>query len=217
MKPVALVLLCLVRSHGSRRVKTPIRWLCLRTFAYFALSESRELRPGQVDQLCQAVDLGAYLNGCFDGKGGFKLSAYRPLRKGLPEAETRLYLRQLHDLEKGRPRRGEWPATLHYRQRVTEVSLNYLARLAGLRQRPVLLAICSLIQLLDDLLDHHQDLELGLPTLVADGAPAPAMLARDFWLALRVHKEPEERPVVACGWCVYVMVRLFVLCSRSWR
>lgn len=197
------------------RAKTPIRWLCLRTFAYFGLSESRELDSEELDMLCRAVDLGAYLNRCFDGKGPFDPAEYRQVRQGLPGEPTRLYLRQLRELEYGRPDRHDWPEVLHYRREVTWVSLCYLFSLVDLRSRPVLLDLCSLIQLADDLLDQRVDQRLGLPSLVTAAAPRPSLLASSFWRELRSHPAREEWPVVVCGGFVYLMVLLLALCSRS--
>ncbi|MCA9781004.1 MAG: hypothetical protein KC800_30000, partial [Candidatus Eremiobacteraeota bacterium] len=122
------------------------------------------------------------------------------------------YLRQLRDLEMSRPELEDWRSIYHYRRSVLEVSLNYLFHLSGLDSRRVLLPLCSLVQLADDVLDRSVDEKLGLPTFVSVGGPCPRTLAEEFWDELRTYRAPEDRPFLATGWLVYLFTRVVIAC-----
>ena len=205
----------LMATPGSEKPKTPIRWLCLRAFSYLAEVESRSLDGERLDQLCRAMEFGIFLNRCFDGKGSFSLGRYRELRRPLDVGFTRDYLRGLKRLEARQPAVQNWKAVFQYRRDVLRVSLGYLFNLSGLRQRDVLLPICSMVQLVDDVLDQKTDKELGLPTFVTADGPSAAELARLFWEELRSGREPEEMPFVISGWLVYLFTRFMILCFRA--
>jgi hypothetical protein len=167
------------------------------------------------DILNQALELGVYLNRCFDRKSAFQMSEYRRLRRQLPPEPTRLYLSELKALEKSRSNLTEWNAVFQYRRAVLEVSLNYLFRLSSLQKHPVLLPLCSLIQLVDDVLDQRIDTELGLPTFLSSDGPGPKQLAQGFWSEIRSHRKSEDRPFVLAGWLVYLFTRIVVFCRPS--
>jgi hypothetical protein len=83
-----------------------------------------------------------------------------------------------------------------------------------LQNREVLLPLCSLIQLVDDVWDQAIDEQLGLPTFLSPDGPAPRQLAWDFWKELSSHRAPEDRPFVVAGWFVYLFTRAVILCRR---
>lgn len=199
-----------IRPVGTlSKPKTPIRWLCLKSFSYIARTQNQCLTA---DTLNRAMELGVYLNRCFDRKCLFQAPVYRRLRKELPLPPTRRYLRQLRDLEMSRPELEDWRSIYHYRRSVLEVSLNYLFHLSGLDSRRVLLPLCSLVQLADDVLDRSVDEKLGLPTFVSVGGPCPRTLAEEFWDELRTYRAPEDRPFLATGWLVYLFTRVVIAC-----
>jgi hypothetical protein len=202
----------LFSPFGPRRPKTPIRWLCLKSFSYLGEVQNRSLVQNRFDILNQALELGVYLNRCFDRKHAFRVSEYRELRRELPSEPTRLYLSQLKSLEVNQPPRCDWTSIFHYRRSVLQISLNYLFRLSRLQSRAVLLPLCSLIQLVDDVLDQRLDRELELPTFLAPGGPQPRDLAQTFWSEVRANKSPEDRPFVLAGWLVYLFTRIVILC-----
>lgn len=205
----------LFAAPGSESPKTPIRWLCLRAFSYLAEVESQSLDGERLDQLCRAMELGIFLNRCFDGKRPFSSGRYRELRKPLDSRSTREYLKRLKSLEASQPAPQNWMEVFAYRRDVLEVSLGYLFKLSGLRQRDVLLPICSMVQLVDDVLDQKTDKELGLPTFVTADGPSAADLARMFWRELRFEREAEELPFVVSGWLVYIFARFMIVCFRA--
>lgn len=194
--------------RGMRVPRTPVRWLCLKAFSYLALSSGRRLEPRQWDAMCQTIELGIFLNRCFDGKTHFSAFHYRRLRRGLPEPVTRDYLRKLRQAESGRPRGRDWPSVMAYRRAVLELSLDALFRLAELPPRPVLLPLTFLIQLVDDILDQRLDRQLGLPTLLTAQGPPAHRQARELWGELKTHRQPQDRPIVALGFLVYFLARL---------
>ena len=199
----------------SQRPRTPIRWLCLRAFSYLGEVESRSLDGERLDQLCRAMELGIFLNRCFDGKRPFSSGRYRELRRPLDGRSTREYLRRLKSLEASQPASQNWKAVFQYRRDVLEISLRYLFNLSGIRQRDVLLPICSMVQLVDDVLDQKTDRKLGLPTFVTADGPSASQLARMFWQELRTGREPEEMPFVVSGWLVYLLARFTILCFKA--
>lgn len=200
--------------HGQRPPRTPIRWLCLRAFCYLAATSGRSLSQGQLDGLTQTIELGVFLNRCFDGKSAFSPSTYRRLRRGLPSEPLRMYLRQLRDCEKGRPGGGEWARVQFYRREVLRISLQVLFRLAEIPPRDVLLPLVCQIQLTDDILDRGIDRALGLPTLIHPEAPPASQQARDLWTELKSYQRPADAPVVALGFLVYLLSRLAALSCR---
>ena len=206
------LLLGVLHPFGTRRPKTPIRWLCLKSFTYLAQAQNQKVAAKRCDLLNQAIELGVYLNRCFDRKCRFQIPVYRGLRKDLPPHPTREYLSQLRALEQNRPDFDDWSSVYHYRRSVLEISLAYLFRLSHLQNREVLLPLCSLIQLVDDVLDKAVDERLGLPTFLSVSGPAPGQLARDFWSELRSHRAPEDRPFVVTGWFVYLLARTVIVC-----
>jgi hypothetical protein len=166
--------------------------------------------------MCQVLDLGVYLNRCFDGKGRFSASVYRRLRQGLPDEPLREYLRALREAEAGRPNgtgTGDWRAVRAYRRSVLELSLRLLFRLAELTPRPVLVPLTFLIQLLDDILDHRIDRRLGLPTLITAGGPSAGQHADELWSELKGHRQAVDRPFVVLGFPVYLAART---AARLW-
>jgi hypothetical protein len=186
--------------------------LCLKTFSYLARTQSVVLASKQIDELCQAVELGVFLNRCFDGKTRFERKRYRTLRHGLPTQPTRTYLTALRLLEQNRPCPKDWLSVYQYRRGVLQVSLRFLFELAELRVRPTLLPLCSQIQLIDDILDKRLDSSLGLPTFATARGADSSALANKFWRELRDSKDPDELPIVAGGWLVYLLARLVILC-----
>lgn len=205
----------ILQPFGSRKPKTPIRWLCLKSFSYLARAQNQKMLSQRCDLLNQAIELGVYLNRCFDRKCRFQVPVYRGLRKDLPSHPTRQYLTQLRVLEQNQPDNHDWNSIYHYRRSVLDVSLAYLFRLSHLQHREVLLPLCSLVQLVDDVLDRAIDERLGLPTFLSVDGPAPRQLAWDFWSELRSHRAPEDRPFVVTGWLVYLFTRAVILCRPA--
>ena len=197
--------------HGRRPPRTPIRWLCLRAFCYLAASSRRSLSHIQLDTLTQTIELGVYLNRCFDGKRAFSARRYRALRQGLPDEPLRIYLRELRACEQERPRGGDWASIRAYRREVLRISLRVLHKLAGLPPREVLIPLVCLIQLTDDILDREIDAGLSLPTLMHPGGPPARQQARELWQELKGHREPGDGPLVAVGFLVYLLSRLTAL------
>lgn len=210
----ALVTSLLVRT-GSRQPKTFVRWLCLRAFVYLSLIQSRRLCRLSLDQLSQAVELGVFLNRCFDGKREFCGQRYRGLRRGLPEAAARQYLRELRSLETQRAHGSDWYYVYLYRRGVLRVSLDFLFSIVGVSSRPSLLEVCSMIQLVDDVLDQKLDRRLSLPTFLFEGGPEPAALARKFWSELREKSQFEDLPFLLGGGVCYLFTRAVILCYRT--
>lgn len=208
-------MLSLLPAPGRESPKTPIRWLCIRAFSYLGLVERRSLDSITLDRLCQAMELGIFLNRCFDGKSSFCSARYRDLRRPLPHSPTQEYLRELRGLEQEQPDLSAWKDVYQYRRGVLKVSLSYLFTLAKLRDRSVLLPICSLVQLIDDVLDRKTDSQLKLPTFITADGPAASALAKGFWRELRDGREPDEMPFVASGWLVYLLARLVIVCCRD--
>lgn len=204
---------CLSAPRQSHRPRTPVRWLCLGAFRYLAASSGRSLEPWRLEQLGRLLELGVYLNRCFDGKAGFSPSLYRRLRRGLPPVPLREYLRQLRAIERGRPSAGNWSQVQRYRRAVIDLSLKTLFRLADLPAREVLSPLVCQIQLIDDILDQRLDRALGLPTLLTAGGPSAQQQARALWLELKSHSRASERPLVALGFPVYLLARVCALLS----
>lgn len=194
--------------YGERRSRTPVRWLCLRAFCYLAATTGGRLRPIQLDQMSQLVDLGIFLNRCFDGKTRFSSGRYRKLRRGLPDGPVRDYLQALKRAETGRPSLSDWKAVQAYRRSVLDLSLQALFSLAELRYHDALSPLVCLIQLVDDILDRHLDRTLELPTLVTSNGPTALVQAQRLWEELKSHRRPEDRPLVALGFLVYLLARL---------
>lgn len=196
MKFYLLALRCLFGWRG--RARTPVRWLCLRAFDYLARCHRGPLRGDQLTLLGQALELGVFLNRYYDGKAVLCRRTYLRLRRPLPEAETLIYLRALRQAERLRPAAAS-PAACDYRRRVSQLSLDFLARLVELPMPPVVLTLVTQIQLLDDLLDRNLDRELGLPTMLSSGdfdaAHHARLLRRELWEC----RQECERPLVACG------------------
>jgi hypothetical protein len=205
----------LLSPFGPKQPRTPIRWLCLKSFSYLGEVQNKSLAKSRFDLLNQAIELGVYLNRCFDRKHAFRLSEYRRLRKELPAEPTRTYLRELKTLELERSHLFEWSAVFHYRRSVLQVSLNYLFCLSRLQNRQVLLPLCSLIQLMDDVLDQELDRELGLPTFLCADGPQPSILAASFWGEIRSNRSAEDRPFVLAGWFVYLFARILIMCRPA--
>ncbi len=195
---------------GLRPARTPIRWLCLRTFRYAAWTSGSELGDTRYDQLAQLLELGVFLNRCLDGKGGFCPGRYRSLRRGLPQAPLRRYLRALRTSERSRPSPpdGDWASICAYRREVSDLSLLALFELAEIPQRPVLSPLVGLVQLVDDILDQEIDHRLGLPNLLGQGAPSAREQAVLLWKELRGHRERADAPLVGVGFSVYLLARL---------
>lgn len=202
-------------APGRHRPRTPVRWLCLSAFRYLAASSGRSLEPWRLEQLGRLLELGVYLNRCFDGKASFSPLLYRHLRRGLPPVPLREYLRQLRAIERGRPSAGEWSQVQRYRREVIDLSLKTLFRLADLPAREVLSPLVCQIQLIDDILDQRLDRALGLPTLLTAGGPSASEQARALWAELKGHEGPPDRPLVALGFLVYLLARVCaLLCPR---
>ncbi|MFA5506285.1 MAG: hypothetical protein WC314_12920 [Vulcanimicrobiota bacterium] len=202
----------LLSPFGTWKPKTPIRWLCLKSFSYLAHAQNNPIEKGRFDVLNQALELGIYLNRCFDGKCRFQSWEYRKLRRDLPGAATTIYLRDLRNLEQNRPDRHDWQAIFHYRRGVLAVSLDYLFELSKVPRRGVLLPLVSLVQLIDDILDKQIDDRLGLPTFLCSEGPHPAEIAHLFWQEIKVHEAPLDRPFVFTGWLVFVLSRAVSAC-----
>lgn len=192
-------------SPLPKRPGTPIRWLCLKAFQYQKLLSQAPLSAASSELLNQALELGVFLNRCFDGKANFSKRTYRTLRDGLPSEPLRQYLRELRDLEQNRFRCHDWESIHHYRREVLRVSLQLLSRLAGVKLNPVLLELCSLIQLADDLIDHNLDQRLSLPTFLAAGAPHPARQALIFWSNLVGSCRTGDAPFLLGGWVALIL------------
>ena len=197
--------------HGRRQPGTPVRWLCLRAFCYLAASSQRSLSHTQLDTLTQTIELGVYLNRCFDGKRTFTARRYKTLRRGLPDKPLQTYLRELRVCERDRPRDGNWTRIRAYRREVLRISLGVLHNLAGLPTRQVLLPLVCLIQLTDDIIDRKIDARLSLPTLMHPGAPSAPEQARELWQELKGNHEAGDEPLVAVGFLVYLLCRLMAL------
>lgn len=209
MNPWRLAVGSLWGAAGSRRVQTPIRWLCLRAFRYTAWTSGFELRSETFDQLAQLLELGVFLNRCLDGKANFCPRRYRSLRRGLPSAPLRRYLRALRSAERSRPSpEGDWTSTRAYRREVSDLSLLALFEVAEIPSRPVLSPLVGLVQLVDDVLDQEIDRHLGLPNLVGQDAPSAAEQACLLWRELRSHREVCDAPLVGVGFLVYLLARL---------
>lgn len=216
MLRVAKNLWCsLLEPGGQDKPKTPVRWLCQRTFCYLARVQSVQLDALTHDHLCRGVELGVFLNRYFDRKTQFNAREYRAMRKALPKEPTERYLHSLKELEQNRPLCNDWCRVFDYRRAVLWVSLHYLFQLAQLAKRDILLPICSLIQLTDDVLDRKLDEELGLPTFVTAPGPAPRQLAREFWMELKMQRGPGDFPIVLGGLGAYLLCRFVILCSRN--
>ena len=205
----------LFRPLQCRRPKTVVRWLCLRAFVYLGHTQSQNLPTPRLNKLIQAVELGVFLNRWFDKKEPFNRKRYRALRTGLPAQPTQDYLKKLRTLERHRPEMEDWPRVFLYRRTVLEISLSYLFTLSGLSERAILLPLCSLIQLTDDVLDKRTDEAKALPTFLTSPGPPAHQLALQFWEELRRKREPHDTPIVAGGWLAYLLCRVVILCSPS--
>jgi len=208
--------LCLMQPSGRNKPPTPVRWLCLKALTYIAYSEKRELPTETLDALVAALELGVTINRFYDGKRRLPVGRYRYLREKLPPEPTSSYLGRIRGLERRRPQCDDWPAVYQYRRDVLEVSLSYLAQLAGIRSRRVLLSLCSLIQLVDDVLDRNTDRTLALPTFLSEGAPSPEQLARSFWDELKRSSEKRDGPFLWSGYVLYIFTRATIVVSRLW-
>ncbi len=179
-----------------------------------AATSGRTLSGQQMDRLTQTIELGVFLNRCFDGKAAFCGKTYRELRRGLPSEPVRNYLRALRQAERSRPRNRDWPSVRDYRRSVLDISLRILFQLTDQPKRGVLLPLVSLIQLVDDILDRGIDQALSLPTLLSAGSPSAEQQARELWLELKRHRDPADAPLVAVGFLVYFLARLVArLCA----
>lgn len=208
--------LSLLQPPGKNKPPTPVRWLCLKALAYIAYSEKRELPTETLDALVGALELGVMINRFYDGKRRLPVERYRYLREKLPPEHTSKYLGTIRGLERSRPQSDDWPAVYQYRRDVLEESLSYLAQLAGVRSRKVLLSLCSLIQLVDDVLDRNTDRTLALPTFLSEGAPSPEQLARNFWEELKGSSEERDSPFLWSGYVLYIFTRATIAVSHLW-
>jgi hypothetical protein len=161
--------------------------------------------------MSRLIDLGVFLNRCYDGKTSFVAARYRALRKGLPEPVMRDYLRALKQAESRRPPVWDQRAVLSYRRAVLDLSLLALFRIAEQEVQSVLSPLVCLIQLVDDLLDSQIDRSLGLPTLVSSPGSSSRQLALELWTELKQHRHPRDRPLVGVGFLIYVLARLLGL------
>lgn len=208
MRPWWLALRALLVPSGRRPVRTPIRWLCLRTFVYLGASSGTPMDSEKVDQLGQLLELGVFLNRCLDGKAAFCPIRYRGLRRGLPVEPLRRYLGALRRVERGRPDGTKWERVAFYRREVSDLSLLALFEIAELPERPVLSPLVGLIQLVDDILDQEIDRTLGLPNLLGPHSPSAGEQAVWLWEELRSHREGSDIPLVGMGFLVYLLARL---------
>lgn len=189
------------------RPKTPVRWLCSRTFDYLARCQGSRLESAAHDQLVLGVELGIMLNRHYDLKEPLCRRRYRTLRGLLAAGPTSEYLRRLRKAERGRPKRGDWQQVQLYRRTVLELSLQYLFELTGLRPRPILVPLCEMIQLIDDVLDQDLDRRLGLPTLVHQRGPSPAHWASVLYGEIRSFNDLRDTPIRWAGGGVYLLAR----------
>jgi hypothetical protein len=164
--------------------------------------------------MSQLIDLGIFLNRCFDGKTSFSSGRYRKLRRGLPDGPVRDYLRALKRTESGRPSLSDWKAVQAYRRSVLDLSLKALFRLAGRPFHHAFSPLVCLIQLVDDILDQRLDRTLELPTLVTSNGPTAIVQAQQLWKELKSHRRPQDRPLVALGFPVYLLARLCAYLCR---
>lgn len=208
MRPWWLALRSLLLPSGRRPVRTPIRWLCLRSFVYLGDSSGARLDSDKVDQLGQLLELGVFLNRCLDGKAEFSPIRYRRLRRGLPAEPLRRYLGALRRVEGGRPDGTKWEPVALYRREVIDLSLLALFEIAGLPERRVLSPLVALVQLVDDVLDQEIDRALGLPSLIGPLGPSAEEQSIRLWEELRGHRDESDIPLVGMGFLVYLLARL---------
>lgn len=210
-----LVVACLFTPKGNHVPRTPVRWLCLRTFTYLSLCHGGRLSPCQWDGLSRLIELGVYLNRCFDGKMNFSPRLYKQSRRDLSLVVTediiQKYVRTLKQAEQGRFAARDWPRIRVYRRRVLALSLEALFEVAHLPPRSVLFSLTALIQLVDDVLDRKGDRELGLPTFLCPGSPSARYQADELWRELKAHQHPIDQPVVGFSFLVYLLARIISL------
>ena len=212
-----LALRSLFHNRGQLGPKTPVRWLCLRTLDYLAVCQERALSGEHQDTVHRAIELGIFLNRYYDGKEAFDKSEYLRKRSLLPEQPTRDYILKIRVLERNRPQPGQWSEIAHYRRAVLRANLEFLFSLSELDPNWILLPLCELIQLTDDLLDIEIDRRLNLPTLVGQSSPSPIVHAKQLYRQILDYQEPQCAPIKTSAGMVYILTRLACLLSRFRR
>jgi hypothetical protein len=195
----------------ARRPQTPLRVLCISAFDYAARLDGSKLDRARRTALACACDFGAMRNDFYDQRE-LNPEAYRELRRNMrqlvPQAATRDYIRDLRDVERGRPvfevgGFSKPEAVIEYRTRVLAVSLAWLQSISRRSLEPVMfeafLALVGLLQVVDDLIDWRDDWVSRRPTYVTaflrEWTPPP----RQAVIHLRAHADHFRRSLVAAS------------------
>lgn len=180
--PVAMVAVATnLRFFADRRPSTPLRVLSLIAISAALQSRGILLEPERRRAVIESMELGALLNDRFDG------DVYDPgkLRESVawfaqsPHRDVvRNHARRLRHLERARPGAGASSTDVRiYRKNVNRVSLAVLWALASRRSLAdaelaiereadlrLFFQMVMLFQMIDDVLDIHEDRRRSLPT-----------------------------------------------------
>jgi hypothetical protein len=123
----------------SGRPGTPLRVLCIVAFdTLHVLRRGKRLPAPGVNMLAALLDFGACANAAFDHKDGSRprrCTARQLLEGAGIGSSVAEYLRQLGELEGGRPRPGgdrrQFEVVRRYREAVVRLSLGMVATVAG--------------------------------------------------------------------------------------
>jgi hypothetical protein len=212
----------------ARRPQTPLRVLCIATFEYLARLHGPGLGSRCRSALASACDFAALRNDFYDQRKLHR-TPYRELRRNLrrlvPEPQTRLYIQDLRQAERGRPAFGphgfsQPAAVAEYRVQVLSLNLRWLQTIAGRPAEPhvfeALVALVNLVQIVDDLLDWKDDWASRRPSYVT--AFLNKMHIRDYAnqsrrvLIAEGTRDPQAAPLALAGimvWCLAITLLNF--------
>jgi hypothetical protein len=169
-----------LRFFAARRPSTPLRVLSLIAISAALRSRGTLMDPERRRAVIEAMELGALLNDRFDGDAhdsGKLRESVAWFAQSPHRHVVRNYAKRLRHLERARPVAGESAAAVRvYRENVNRVSLAVLWALASRRSLAdatleiereadlrLLFQMVMLCQLIDDVLDIHEDRRRGLP------------------------------------------------------
>jgi hypothetical protein len=202
MSDWAVTMGCLLRGlplFFRAAPRTPLRVLCIVALdTVHALRRSRPLARKRVGELAIFLDFQACTNAAVDHKC-FPEAEYRSIRQRLERAGLgswiEEYVGRLRELEARRPSIGgdhrRFDEVRSYREAVARLSLATVTAIAldaedleeGIRATrddgdvEALFRIAMQCQIIDDVVDHAEDLSAGLPSFLTASASLPHAMA----------------------------------------
>jgi hypothetical protein len=183
------------------RPQTPLRVVSIGAFEYFARLRGTSLGALRRFTIACACDLGGLRDRFYDD-ATFDRAEYRELRSLLrrlaPESATTHYLRSLRFAERNRPVvvAGEFKdpaAVIAYRTGVLEITLSWLRDIAKVNvdheRFRALLAVASLVQLVDDILDWKDDSASAQPSYVTATLKSGKVFSREAAVRVRLQAD----------------------------